>query len=217
MTVLAETAIAVAAGYALGSVPTAYLAARLLRRQDIRRLGDGNVGAENACKELGPAAGIAVAAVDIGKGALAVGLMKSVGFAEGPALAAGLAAVVGHNWSMFLQFRGGRGAATSAGALVVALYPVSLICGLIASALAMTGKGTGTTGPLRGRSGSFSGMMFGAAMFTPLPLLAWTTGYSVNLILYSIALPVLVGVVHFYQVVLPYYHRTGRLSLRARE
>ena len=213
----AQFFIAVVVGYLIGSIPSAYLAGRLLKRQDIRRLGDGNVGAENACKELGPGIGILVAALDMSKGAVAVGLMTAAGFSEGAALAAGAAAVVGHNWSMFLQFRGGRGAATSAGALIVALFPVSLISGLIASALALAGKGTGTAGPLRGRGGFFSGMVFGAAMFIPLPLLAWVFGYSVNLILYSIALPILVGVVHFYQVVLPFYHRTGRLSPRARE
>ncbi len=59
-------------GYLLGSIPTAYVAGRLLRGRDIRQMGDGNVGAQNAFRQLGAKVGITIGIIDIGKGALAV-------------------------------------------------------------------------------------------------------------------------------------------------
>lgn len=199
---LGQVIIAVIVGYAAGAIPFAYLAGRLLKGQDIRQLGDGNVGAENAYRELGPRIGIAVGSADIAKGALVVVLLQSIGFAEGAALSSGAAAVVGHNWPVVLQFKGGRGAATTLGVLLVVLFPVAWIACAACSAVALTRRGTTAAC---------------ATMFVPLPLIAWMMGYPVHLILYSIGLPVVVGAVHFYQVVLPDYHRTGRLSLTPRD
>jgi glycerol-3-phosphate acyltransferase PlsY len=62
----------VALGYFLGSVPTAYLAGRMLKGVDIRQIGDGNMGAANACRQLGPEVGFMVGIADAAKGALAV-------------------------------------------------------------------------------------------------------------------------------------------------
>ena len=66
----------IAATYLIGSLPTAYLAARILSNADIRKLGDGNAGAANVYRNLGPKAGLAVGSIDIGKGALAVLLAR---------------------------------------------------------------------------------------------------------------------------------------------
>ena len=220
MPLLAQASIAVLVGYLFGCFPSAYIAGRICRKADIRQLGDGNAGAENVCNELGPRTGLAVAAADIGKGILAVAIFRVAAFPETAALSAGATAVVGHNWPIFLQFRGGRGAATTAGALIMALNPVALIPAGIAIALALSGKGTGTAGPLRSDQkggGGFSGMTFGVALFAPLPLLAWVLGYPLYLVFYALGLPIVVGIVHFYEVVLPFFRRTGRLSLRARE
>lgn len=199
---LAQVAVAVAVGFAAGSIPFAYLAGRLLKGQDIRLLGDGNVGAENAYRELGPKIGIAVGFADIAKGALVVALFHRIGFAEGAVLSSGAAVVAGHNWPLVLQFKGGRGAATTVGVLLVALFPASLISFAACAAAALA------------RRGSTAAC---AAMFAPLPFIALMLGYPVHLILYAIGLPVVVSIIHFYQVVLPHYQRTGRLSLSARE
>ena len=204
MSFLAEVAIAVAVGYVVGAIPSAYLAGRLIKKQDIRHLGDGNVGAENAYRELGPRAGVAVGLADIAKGAFCVALFKGVGFAEGAALSSGAAAVVGHNWPVFLQFNGGRGAATTVGALLVALFPVAFIPGALALVCLFWRRGhTGRRAAQGILPGDVSSTAACAALFIPLPLVSWALGYPVNLILYSIALPLVVGVVHFYGVVLP--------------
>jgi glycerol-3-phosphate acyltransferase PlsY len=97
------------AAYLLGSVPTAYLAGRLTKGIDIRDYGSGNVGGANALATIGLRAGILVALVDVGKGALAVGLARWLGETEAVAAAAAVAVTAGHNWSVFLGFTGGRG------------------------------------------------------------------------------------------------------------
>jgi glycerol-3-phosphate acyltransferase PlsY len=106
--------LVVAGAYLLGSIPTGFLVARA-RGLDIRTVGSGNIGATNVMRQLGKAAGIFVLAADAAKGALAVGLAKwapavlhwpaSPGAKEGLALAAGLAAVLGHNFTCWLRFK----------------------------------------------------------------------------------------------------------------
>ncbi|MEE9286197.1 MAG: glycerol-3-phosphate acyltransferase [Dehalococcoidia bacterium] len=199
---LAQLVLAVAAGYLLGAIPSAYLAGRFLKNLDIRLLGDGNVGAENAYAELGPKTGVGVVIADIGKGALAVGTVQASGFAEGAVLAAGVAAVAGHTWPVYLHFKGGRGAATTIGVLLVALFPASIVPSLLGLLLAVARKGT---------------TVACAAIFIGLQPFVWLIGYPVFVSLFALGLPVLVGVIHFYSVVLPEYQRTGRLHLRPKE
>ena len=114
--------IAIVIGYLLGSIPPAYIAARLIKGKDIRQLGGGNVGALNTLKEVGRGAGIAVVLADIAKGAAAVAIARWLLDVPQPfLLAAGLAAIAGHNWSIFLKFTGGKGMATTIGALAILL------------------------------------------------------------------------------------------------
>ena len=110
--------------YALGSFPTAYLVGRLARGVDLRREGEGNVGARNAFHEVGPWWGVAVTAVDMGKGA-AVALL----YGKSPLwqLSVGAAfLVIGHAYPVWLRFVGGKGVAC-AGGLTVALFPWSAL------------------------------------------------------------------------------------------
>ena len=98
--------------YALGSFPTAYLVGRLVRGVDLRRAGEGNVGARNAFHEVGAGWGVAVTAVDIGKGA-AVALL----YGRSPLWQLGVAAaflVIGHAYPVWLRFVGGKGLASAA-------------------------------------------------------------------------------------------------------
>ncbi len=119
-----------AGSYFLGSIPTAYLMGRLLRGIDVRSRGSGNSGATNALRVLGPGAALVVLAVDLAKGLVptlfALRFLPDVGPTPmtGAAVCAAFA-VLGHVFSAFAGFRGGKGVATAAGALV-ALEPLLL-------------------------------------------------------------------------------------------
>ncbi len=112
----------------LGSIPFAYIVARLRRGIDIRDVGGGNVGALNTWRQIGPVFGLSVLALDIIKGVLAVLIARWLGLTVAWVCVAGFAAVIGHNWPVFIKFRGGKGAATVLGVLV-ALTPVELLIG----------------------------------------------------------------------------------------
>lgn len=114
-----------AVAYLLGSIPTGYLVARWIKGIDVRTVGSGNVGATNVARMVGAKAGIVVLVVDALKGLLAVrwapaaaGMLTSQPVDPFWAWWAGLAAVVGHDWSCWLQFGGGKGIATSLGVLL---------------------------------------------------------------------------------------------------
>lgn len=110
--------IAIIIGYLLGSIPSAYIVTRLLTGKDIRKLGGGNAGARNVYREVGLGAAIPVAIFDVGKGAATVAIAHWW-LAASPlfVMAAGLAAVAGHMWSIYLKFTGGNGLATTIGVL----------------------------------------------------------------------------------------------------
>ena len=112
--------------YLVGSIPSAYLLARWRRGIDPRAVGSGNVGASNLRLTVGLWAAVTVAIIDIAKGAVPVWLGLRLGLGEPAAYAAGLAAVVGHNWSVWLSFQGGRGGATTVGAFLVA-FPLAAV------------------------------------------------------------------------------------------
>ncbi|AFV11764.1 glycerol-3-phosphate acyltransferase 2 [Thermacetogenium phaeum DSM 12270] len=113
--------------YLIGSIPCGYLVGRKYR-VDIRRYGSGNIGATNAFRVLGPRVGLLVLLCDAAKGFFPVLIINHF-FGPAWAVMAGLATMAGHNWSLFLGFRGGRGVATGAG-VVLALMP-----GVVAVAL----------------------------------------------------------------------------------
>jgi glycerol-3-phosphate acyltransferase PlsY len=109
-------------GYLLGAVPFGLIIGRLTRGIDLREYGSHRTGATNALRTLGLPAAAAVFLLDVAKGAAAV-LLARLLFADDPlvdwaAAIAGFAAIVGHNWSVFIGFTGGRGVATSAGGLL---------------------------------------------------------------------------------------------------
>lgn len=115
--------------YLLGSISFSFLAGKLQRR-DLRRSGSGNLGAMNTARILGPAAGILVLALDTGKGFLAVWLAQSV---SSPPLAVDLACIavmLGHNYSLFLKFSGGKGIAVVGGCLLL-ISPQTMLAELV--------------------------------------------------------------------------------------
>ncbi len=127
----------VAAGYLFGSVPAGYIAVKFLLGEDIRKLGSGNIGATNVSRFLGKRWAVAVAVFDMAKGGVVVLLARFLGVQDPWTLAfAGLAAVCGHNFPVWLGFRGGKGVATSFGAIFF-LNPFPAIAGGLAWYLVM--------------------------------------------------------------------------------
>ena len=105
--------------YLLGSVPSAYLVAKWRRGIDIRQYGSGNVGAANILAVVSKRWSIAVTIFDVGKGALMVWIAQLVGLNAAQQATVGIAAIIGHNWPVFLRFQGGRGIFTSLGVIAM--------------------------------------------------------------------------------------------------
>lgn len=135
------TVIALLVSYLLGSIPTAFLFARLLKGIDIRKVGSGNVGATNALRALGFGPGITVLALDILKGFFTVVFLGDY-FADKPVflqvqnlrIFMGLCCICGHNWTIFLRFKGGKGIATSFGVLLglaLKIHGLNIIIGIL--------------------------------------------------------------------------------------
>lgn len=115
--------------YLLGAVPFGYILVRWTTGSDIRKSGSGNVGATNALRS-NKAAGILTLLCDAGKGALAVWLAQRYGTAAWVAMAAGIVALLGHIFPVFLGFRGGKGVATGCGAFLL-LAPYAVLAGCV--------------------------------------------------------------------------------------
>ena len=135
------TIVALLASYLLGAIPTAYLFGKALKGIDIRKVGSGNVGATNALRVLGKGAGITVLTIDILKGFIVVTFLANL-FVNKPILwqaqnlriFMGLCCICGHNWTVFLQFKGGKGIATSFGVLLglsMKVPGLNIVVGLI--------------------------------------------------------------------------------------
>jgi glycerol-3-phosphate acyltransferase PlsY len=111
--------------YLLGSIPFAQVIGRV-RGVDLRQVGSGNVGAGNLTRVAGWPWGLAAGVCDGLKGLFPVLIVQNAGFGKGAAGMVGLMAVIGHNWSLFMRGRSGRGLATAAG-MLAALDPVLLV------------------------------------------------------------------------------------------
>jgi acyl phosphate:glycerol-3-phosphate acyltransferase len=118
------------ASYLLGSIPTGFLWGKA-RGIDIRTVGSGNIGATNVLRTLGKGPGITVLLIDVAKGFLPVFFIPRL-FPDlersGLQIVCCLSVIAGHNWTCWLKFKGGKGVATSAGALL-AFLPLPLLCG----------------------------------------------------------------------------------------
>jgi glycerol-3-phosphate acyltransferase PlsY len=129
MILFAVTATVLVSAYLLGSIPTALIVSMRIKRVDIRSVGDGNMGARNTFHELGPKFGVMVAVIDFSKGALSVFLAYILGLNLGWQILAGILAILGHDFPVFANFRGGQGTATSLGTMLV-LFPLPTLIGL---------------------------------------------------------------------------------------
>jgi len=128
--------------YLLGSIPFGYLVGKYLKNVDIRERGSGNIGTANAFRVMGAKYAILVLIGDCLKGFLAVFLARRLLIIDNISfyLIIGLFAIIGHNWSIFLKFKGGKGIATTYG-VVFSFYPIiSLISALIWGIIVITIK-----------------------------------------------------------------------------
>ncbi len=121
-----ELGVTLVIAYLLGSIPTSYIVVYLTAHVSVRNVGDGNPGTMNVWENVGFGSGLLVALGDIGKGAAAVGVAYLMGFGDGEAVAAAFAAVIGHDFSIFLRLRGGNGTAAAVGGMV-ALVPLAVL------------------------------------------------------------------------------------------
>jgi acyl phosphate:glycerol-3-phosphate acyltransferase len=123
---MGERALAIFASYLVGAIPTSYLVSRLVAGIDLREHGSGNLGATNLYRVLGWKYAVPVALFDIAKGAVPVLCFAPlVSDSKLFALACGVAAIVGHVFSVFVRFQGGKGVATAAG-VMLGLTPAAL-------------------------------------------------------------------------------------------
>ena len=173
---LAIISLAVAA-YVVGSVPTAYLVVRMVRGEDIRNVGSHNVGALNTYNRIGAWAGLTVLLVDTAKGVLAVAAPRLLGLDDWVLFVTTPLVVAGHNWPVFLNFRGGKGAA--------AIFGISLV---IVPWLTVITAGPSILVMLLLRN-----VVLGAALgFIMLNTLLWVTGQGAQQVGLCLVLTVLV-------------------------
>ncbi|MFC2002644.1 glycerol-3-phosphate acyltransferase [Chloroflexota bacterium] len=114
-----ESVSTIIGAYLLGSVPAAYLVAKRLRGIDLRQYGSGNVGASNVMTVVSKRWGIVVIVFDLVKGMVAVYVAQHLGLNITQQVVVGLAAIIGHNWPVFLRFNGGRGGLTTLGVALI--------------------------------------------------------------------------------------------------
>jgi len=157
---LIEFAAVVIGGYLIGSIPFALLLGKL-RGVDVRKHGSGNVGTTNVLRTVGARAGAVVLVCDVLKGSAAVFIARYTIGSPGAEMAAGIAAVVGHDWPLFLKFRGGKGVATGVGG-VFAMVPVAAAAALGVFVVVVAWSRYASLGSL---VGAFSGVVFVGILF----------------------------------------------------
>jgi len=160
-------------GYLLGSIPTAYIVSRMRKGRDIRNVGSGNMGAANVIRQIGAHEGVFVGLIDIAKGAVAILIAQTLNISELWVFGTGFGVLVGHNFSVFAGFRGGRGSATIIGIFLV-LAPEAILVTLVIIAIPF-----------------FTTRKFAAAIligFGLLPLFAWLFEGSLALVRYALAI-----------------------------
>ena len=113
-------------GYLLGSIPTSYVAGRLIKNIDLRQYGSGTVSGSMVYEHVGRWVVVPVGLFDIAKGAIPTWLGLQLGLGEYVSVSAGMAAVLGHNWPVYLRFTGGRGLSPYMGVMLV-IFPWGVV------------------------------------------------------------------------------------------
>jgi glycerol-3-phosphate acyltransferase PlsY len=148
--VTATLPVAIVAAYLVGAIPTSYLVVRLARGVDLRSVGSGNLGATNLYRLLGWRYAIPVGIFDMLKGAFPVVVLAPwVGASALGAVGLGLLAVLGHVFSVFVGFQGGKGVATGSG-IVLGLAPLGFLVALLIWIVTVRGTGYVSLGSILG-------------------------------------------------------------------
>ena len=113
-------------GYFLGSIPSGWLAGRWLKDIDLREIGSGSTGATNVLRHVGKGPALIVFLIDVGKGAAAVLIARALDLGDWIQVLAGLTALAGHIWPVWLGFKGGKAVATGLGLFLGLAWPVGL-------------------------------------------------------------------------------------------
>ncbi|NQT74096.1 MAG: glycerol-3-phosphate 1-O-acyltransferase PlsY [Chloroflexi bacterium] len=192
-----DIVIVVLIGYLLGSIPFGLIIGKLVRGIDIREYGSGNIGFTNVLRNVGVKAGAVTLVCDIGKGAIpALLAIIIVGDStaeigsitiddQGAQVIAAIAAVIGHNWSIYLRFRGGKGVDTTLGGLIAMSPLVGLACLIIGVAIIAITRYVSV--------GSMLGGMIGVVILTPLVI---TDHEPVEYLIYAVIVALLILVRH---------------------
>jgi glycerol-3-phosphate acyltransferase PlsY len=173
--------------YLLGSIPFAYLVSRI-KGVDIRLIGDRNAGSFNVFRNVGFGAGFTTLILDMLKGTAAILVARALNVEEIVVFLSGAAAVAGHNWSVFLGFKGGRGEATILGVLF-ALVPLQLA---ITFAMALIVLFT-----------THNSIWVSITLFVPLPIICFLSYWflkqpSLGTVIYTVLLPCMSGITHWF-------------------
>ena len=133
MTIILKILAMIIVSYLLGAIPTSLIIGKLTKKVDIREFGSGNVGASNAFRVLGVIPGIITLIIDIAKGLICATIIASFFHRGYPdqfynlfQIIAGTSSIIGHNWTIFLDFKGGKGVATSTG-VFLAISPIPIL------------------------------------------------------------------------------------------
>jgi glycerol-3-phosphate acyltransferase PlsY len=113
-------------GYLMGSIPSGWIAGHWLKGIDLRELGSGSTGATNVLRQVGKGPALVVFLIDVGKGAAAVLIARALGQGDWIQVLAGLTALAGHIWPVWLGFKGGKAVATGLGMFLGLAWPVGL-------------------------------------------------------------------------------------------
>jgi glycerol-3-phosphate acyltransferase PlsY len=166
-------ALAIIIAYLLGSIPSAYIVGRMRKGTDIREMGTRNMGAMNVFYSIGFWWGLLVLITDVGKGAAAVGIAMAFDVPELVEFIAGVMAVLGHAFPVFLRFRGGKGGATCIGVLSVLMpWGLPIAFGIFGVLLLIT---------------RFPTLSYSVALIT-FPFVGWLIYDRWELVVYSLGL-----------------------------
>jgi len=154
--------------YIFGSIPTGYLIGKLTQGIDIRKFGSGNIGATNVLRTLGKKAAIFTLLFDFAKGYLPVIFAEQKFHGLYPLLV-GIMVIIGHTWTIFLKFRGGKGVATGAG-VFLALFPLPTLSTVVIFVLLVILTGYISVGSM------------GSALFLPLSIWVFEHSWVLTLI-----------------------------------
>jgi glycerol-3-phosphate acyltransferase PlsY len=174
-------ALVVVLGYLIGSIPNGLLIGKWFCKVDIRQFGSKNIGATNAFRVLGPWPALGVFLTDALKGVIGVYIGQTLIGTPAGQLAGGIAAMAGHNWSLFLGFKGGRGVATGLGIIAVLMPKITLIVFLVWAVIVYFTRYVSL------------GSIVSAAL---LPLLVWTMGEQTEFLYFSLVAALFVIVRH---------------------